>query len=157
MIELNRSTFRRLVQFKIATAIATVIVAGCEAFSPRWISFSTEFDSLVLRYFGNADELTAPTLWLLMGIYGGLVLWLVASMVGLLLFERWARFGFWASTVCMYAIAFISPGLIAVYSSALSNVVTFADCALSGAILLLAYGRDHGQIWFEDNPPAASE
>lgn len=157
MIELNRSTFRRLVQFNIATGIATVIVALYEAFSPRWISFSTDFDSLVLRYFGDVDSLSETSRWLLMGVYCGLILWLVASLIGLFWFKRWARFSFLASTVCMYAIAFLSPGLVANYGTALSDAVAFAECASSGAILLLAYGRDHGQIWFEDNSPAASE
>lgn len=157
MIELNRSTFRRLVQFNMATGIATVIVALYEAFSPKWIAFSTEFDDLVLRYFGDADSVSETGRWLLMGVYCGLLFWLVASLIGLLLFKRWGRFGFLASTICMCAIAFLSPGLVANYSSALSDVVAFAEGASGGAILLLAYGRDHGQIWFEHHSPTASE
>jgi hypothetical protein len=152
-MELNQTNFRRLVQLYLLTMVATLMVSIYEAFSPPWGSFAGEFDALVERHFGDPLEqwlLPAAALCLASLIWG------LASTIGLIGFKQWARFGFWASFLLSVPILFMS-GAYPSYSTPRMDLLVFFDGALFGAILLLAYSREHGGMWFNQPAKAATE
>jgi len=145
-IELNQATFRRLVQLYLLSVAFTFVAFGYEWLSPKWSSFDSEFVALSERHFGTLDGSEATLIAL--GVYViGLLMWGVASTVGLLWFKRWARFGFWASAIAFLPLVYI-PGFYPYYSAPLSDLSAMIGSVLFGAILLLAYSRDYGAIWF---------
>ena len=148
IIDLNRATFRRLVQIDLLLVGALVALAVYEALGPAWSDFSDDFDTIAAKHFGPSAyagfEAEIAILLLLLG----LALWMFASLVGLYWFKRWARFGTWASMLALFLLMWLLPGQSVGYSSRFMDILTFLDSAATGMILLLAYAKDHGQIWF---------
>ena len=145
--ELNRATFRRLVQLYLVTLPIFIAAAVVEAFGDGWREFGDEFDSLSSERFGPTGFDTLPV-WLVTGSLVLLLTWMIASNVGLLWFKRWARFGTWASVIVMYAVLLAIDGYRPSYTSPVYDWAMLVDGGLLGAILLLAYARNYGATWF---------
>ena len=146
-IELNRATFRRLVQLYIVTLLLSSVPAIWQLFDPFWKSFDERFEQLVLSQFGqqaHPDWLmwTAGISFVLVGT------WSVASMVGLLWFKRWARLGFWASAIPLLALASVTLGFRPYFATMLDDIFGIVGEALFGAIVLLSYAEGLGAEWF---------
>jgi hypothetical protein len=146
-VELNRTTFVRLVQLYVLTLALEVGAAIYESFGPNWSAFSSDFDALAEQHFSAPSE---PILISLAVFYAFPLLWGLASIVGLLWFKKWARFGFWASVVLFMPTMFIA-GMYPYFVSPWTDLARILSGALFGAILLLAYSRDHGAIWFNSS------
>jgi len=145
-IELNQSTFRRLVQLYLLSVALTFVAFGYEWFSPKWSAFDSEFIALSEKHFGTLNAEIGTLIAI--GVYLiGLIAWGIVSTVGLLWFKRWARFGFWASAIACLPVIYI-PGFYPYYSAPLSDLGAMISSVLFGAILLLAYSRDYGADWF---------
>jgi len=145
-IELNRATFRRLVQLYVAFFLLTIAIIAAELMNSRWWTFSEEFDALVARIFGVSGVDTFPIASLVVLL--GLLVWMIASMIGLFWYRRWARFGSWASIIALFGAMFVIDGYRPSYTSPLLNMLTLVDGALFGAIILLSYAKGFGAGWF---------
>ena len=144
-LELDRPTFKRLVQFYLLTFAAVVGALAWEAFSPGLRTFAEAYDRLVDAHFGTP----APEWDIAAGVLGMIaLLWHLASAFGLLWYKRWARFGFWASLVLILLVEFFPlvsrPG----FQTFWTGWFTTVNASLFGAILLIAYSSDHGRLWF---------
>ncbi len=148
MIELNQAMFRRLVLFDLLVLAATFAIELYESLSPRWVAYSDEFYAMSSKYFRSFKDLNIVGLVIVIAVASVLFVWFIASILGLLWFQRWARFGMWASTVGLFIFMFLVPGLDVSYASPLSDALLFTDSALTGAILLLAYAKGYGEVWF---------
>lgn len=146
-IELNQTTFRRLVQLHIAWTIIVFVTFSRQFILPSWVTFGAAFDQLAATHFrsvGPSDAL----IWPAMGLALLLIGWMIASMVGLLWFQRWARFGTWASTIGSFVLLIAIFGTTPGFSTPLDDALSLVDSALFGAILLLAYAKGYGEKWF---------
>ena len=146
-LELNRATFRRLVQFYLLLLPIGVAAFVIELITGPWLAFSNAFDALAAQHFGpDAFVEDAPSwpLALLLSLFA----WMVASTIGLLWFRRWARFGAWASVLGIVAGMMMIDGYRPSYTSPVLDVFTIINGTLGGAILLLAYGKGYGADWF---------
>ena len=152
-MELNRTTFRRLVQTYLLLMVLTLATAVYEAFRPAWESFSADFDDLVERHFGVPQEHWFAAAGVACSIS---LLWGLASAVGLLSFRRWARFGFWASFL-LFSPVLMVPGFYPYYMTPWGDLLAISASAAFGAILLLAYSREHGEMWFNNSAEARTE
>jgi hypothetical protein len=152
-VDLNRGTFRRLVQLYLLSLVLTVLAAIYEAFHPAYAAFSAEFDSLAVKHFG---ELTDTQLYILaIPVVGGFIAHLTASFA-LLRFKRWARWLFWLPLLVGIGFALI-PSLAVYWTGFWTGWMTFVGSAIFGMILLLAYSRDHGAIWFSESACSLKE
>ena len=151
-IELNQRLFRRLVQLELLVlALFVAILAFEMIIDPKWVAFDTEFHLLVDRHFGEVKQSDG---WVIAQMVAMImvVAWFFASTIGLFWFRRWARFGFWAAGVVAMMIIFLIDGYRPNYGSSLYDVFALLDGMLLGAILILAYSRDHGARWFNTAP-----
>ena len=148
IIDLNRTTFRRLVQIDLLLVIAVLALAVYETLGAVWSDFSDDFDALVSKHFGPPADAGFEAEIAILLLVLGLALWMFASLIGLYWFKRWARFGTWASMLALFLLMWLLPGQSVGYSSRFMDILTFLDSAATGMILLLAYAKDHGQIWF---------
>jgi hypothetical protein len=146
-VELSRATFIRLVQLYIATGILSAGAAVYFIFSSSWQPFNNEFDLLVERHFVEPD---APDwlLWVVAGLLATILVWMIASMFGLLWFKRWARTGVWASLLALLGLAAVTFGTSPSATTLMDDALAIVDSALLGAILLLAYADGLGADWF---------
>lgn len=150
-MELDQKAFRRLVQLYLGVELVGFGVIGVELFTPKLWAFSDDFDRLVQEYFGATNDAAMFTA-LAFGVVS--LTTGIASTVGLLWFKRWARTGFWLSILIALPLLLV-PGFWLTYSTVWSDVLGFIASALFGAILLLSYSSNHGQIWF--NQATATE
>jgi hypothetical protein len=141
-IELNQATFRRLVQLYLLLFILSVAAVIWETIV--WWEFVEAFDELTAERFGTPSDLQLFGFGGI-GLAGG-VAHLVAAF-GLLKFKPWSRPLIWLSLLPMVAFGFI-PGFQVNWSGLWSMWVEIFASALLGAIILLAYSRGHGEIWF---------
>jgi hypothetical protein len=147
VVELNRALFRRLVWLYLASVVAFALSVVFMAFDSKFSVLEREVDGLIARSYGAIDDLSMPVL-IAMGV--GLVLILIywlASTIGLLFFKRWARFGFWASllpTAPMFLVVNVYPAL----TTGAHELTLFISSGLFGAILLMAYASGAGDDWF---------
>ena len=146
-LRLDRAAFRRLVQLYIVTAIASTAAAVHDYLGPQWSAFSEAFDALVVTHFGDRT-VPDPVMWASAAALVGAGLWMVASMFGLLRFQRWARTGMWMSIVIVLAVSQAAFGSQPSYTTPLTDLLALLDGALFGAILLLAYAEGYGAEWF---------
>ena len=146
-IELNRTTFKRLVWLYIATSLLAVAASLPHLLSVRWFNFGEVFDQLVAEEFGSSTW--SDTVWLVVGVgLLGLVIWMVASIFGLFYFRRWARFGVWASVVLLLVISVVIFRFRPIFGSIWDDVAITFSSALLGAIVLMAYAKGLGDEWF---------
>ena len=143
---LDRESFNRLVGLYLISVVLELVAATYEAIGPGWDVFSSEFDSLVEKHFGVMDDITLI-------IFGAVLLmcllWHFISLIGLKKFKPWARWGFWVSMALATLVASI-PGLaMPSFVGPLGSLTGFIAIGLFGAIVLLAYSRDHGGMWFK--------
>ncbi len=143
--ELNKNMFRRLVKLIFVVLAACLAAVAYELSSPKWTTFSDDFDALATKHFGTATD---AVLIVAGGVGLVSVVWSIASLIGLLSFRRWARWGSWASLLLFVPLTFI-PGFYPYYTTPLYDFLAILSSALFGAVMLLAYSRDHGAIWFE--------
>lgn len=143
-IDLNQATFRRLVQFYILSLVLVTVVVILEMMI--WSEFGQEFDRLNLEFFGEPSDLQ---LFLLGGIaIAGGVAHIIAAF-GLLKFRPWSKTLIWASLIPTSGLAFV-PGSQVTWSGPWSLWIEVLSMALFGAIMLLAYARGLGDIWFRN-------
>lgn len=142
-IELNQSTFRRLVQLYLLSFVASIVALVVEGII--WVDFIQAFDTLTIEHFGEPSDLQLYTLGGLLLI--GAIAHIVAA-IGLMKFKRWSKGLLWISLLLMIPIAF-APGYSFSWSGPWSIWVEMVGSALLGAIILLAYSRDHGATWFD--------
>jgi len=141
-IELNRTTFKRLVQLYLLGLAVAVVASTYETVA--WSGFGDAFDELVRQHFGETAD------W---EMYLALVIGLlslaahIGAAIGLMGFRRWARPTFWGSMLLLFCMMLI-PGLGPSWSGFWSMITETATSALFGAILLLSYARDYGAEWF---------
>lgn len=145
-IELNRATFRRLVQLYAVSLVLLCVTVAAELFVSEWLAFSDEFDAIVARRFGASGFDTAP--YWAFGSIGAVLIWMIASIVGLLSFKRWARFGNWASVLVGFVPMLVFDGYTPSYTSPAVDLVSEINCGLFGAIVLLSYAKGLGADWF---------
>ena len=150
VIELNKATFKRLVWLYILSAVFGVGVYIFEYLDPTYSAFVEEFDALVTKYDGSVDDISISYLVLLGVIISVDLIWAVASVVGIMKFKRWGRFGFWASFVLFLPLMAV-PSFYPAVTSAMNEFLMIVSTSLFGAILILAYADGYGNDWF--NPP----
>jgi hypothetical protein len=143
-VELNRATFKRLVQLYLLSILAVLAGATYETFDPTYAAFSTEFDELRSQYF---NEISDPALYAVGALCVVGTIAHIAAAVALLSFRRWGRWMFWGSLLLTLPIGF-SSALYPYWSSFWTDWSTFAGSGLFGMIVLLAYAREHGTRWF---------
>ncbi len=146
-IELNKTTFRRLVWLYVASLVALVGSITFEIVDSKFAAFTTEFDQLAARYYESFDDWNETVLMVLAGIVTLCSVWAIASIVGMLRFKRWGRFGFWAPLIVAFPLLVILPVYPAV-TTAMTEIALMLNTALFGAILLIAYARGLGDSWF---------
>jgi hypothetical protein len=141
-IELNKKTFKRLVQLYLLTIPLMIIVTEAELTIGPWMALYDQFDKIVEA---NIDRVLSDDVRVL--ITGAIVLLHLVGMFGLLRFRKWGRPVFFWPIVLLFVldVFFGTP----TFFSPLSNVIYYIDAALFGMILLLAYSRSHGDIWLQ--------
>lgn len=146
-VELDRTTFRRLVWLHVAVGSASLLAVAPQYLSDRWQTFSLAFEALVDQQLG-VDTTPAAVAIAFAGIAIGAFVWMIASIVGLLRFRSWGRTGTVASTALLLVLYPLALGSRPTFTSAVEVLLTFVDSALFGAIVLLAYAKGHGADWF---------
>ncbi len=148
-IELNRTTFKRLVWFYLFLLGAGVVALVIELFVwSEFSKFNDAFDKLAIDHFGQQSEFQ-------LGAGAVLAFAHIVALIGLLRFKRWARSLFWISLLLMI-VPSVVPGFLIYWAGPLTSWIGFFDTAALGAILLLAYAREYGAIWFA-RPPGEYE
>jgi|CXWL01.1.fsa_nt_gi hypothetical protein len=148
VLQLDRVLFKRLLWLNVASLILDAIAVMIETLSPRYVTFSAEFDQLVTKHFGSLDDFG---MWPGFALAGWLLIcaiWGLASIMGLFKFKPWARRGFWGSYVAAMPMYFV-PGIYPAYTLGMSELAFGISMMLFGAIMLMAYGRNLGADWFE--------
>lgn len=141
-IELNKLTFRRLVQIYLVLFLVSIPLTVWQVLSPTYEAFDLEFQALVARYYGHTGYSDGE-----MVAAGVLLLIHLASVVGMLWFKPWARLLFWSSI--MFLLAFdVIVGTPVEWLDRWGSWGQVLGSALFGAIILLAYSRGHGEVWF---------
>jgi|GEM_PF-5949558 len=141
-IELNWSTFRRLVQLELLLLIALILAVAIEVLIPGYAAFDVAFDELAAEHgFDDAPDI------LIVPISGLLITAYVGSLVGMLRGSRAARNIYFATFVLGWPCAWLLSRPVT-WSANVTDFVLTLGAMVSGALLLLAYSRDHGQIWF---------
>ena len=139
---LDQAFFRRLVGFYMLSIPLAVGATVYETLGPGWKEFSNEFDCLAERHFGAPND-TALVL------VGPLILWHFASLIGLMRFKPWARWGFWVP-IALAAPASLVPGFASPsFTGSIGSYAAEIGAGLFGAIILVAYSTDHGGMWFK--------
>ena len=144
IVELDRALFRRFVQLYLITLSLVLPIVFYRLLTPSWTEFVAEFLDLLSRRFGwNDDDLAY---WLPIG---SLIIAHLACTIGLLLTRRWARLGFVASifTLFLFDAVFGPP---AIYETGATQFLNLVLSMTAGAIILTAYARGAGAVWFGD-------
>jgi len=146
-LELNRATFRRLVQLYAASyLISTAVIAAELLLLGGWLEFSDDFDAIVARHFGTSS-FDMSEYWTL-GALLFILTWTFASIAGLYWFKPWARFGNWASAVIASVTLLAVDGYRPSYTSPAVDFLLLINGGLFGAIVLLSYAKGFGADWF---------
>lgn len=141
-ITLNRTTFRRLVQLYLLSIVIAVAAYALEYVI--WQRFADAADRLTTEHFGEASDIQ---LFSLGGLMFAAFVAHVVAIFGLFAFKRWSRGLSWLSLVVMLPGGFL-PFLTISWTGFWTAWIEMIGAALFGAILTLAYSRDHGAIWF---------
>ena len=143
---LDRELFRYLVGLYAISIVLAVGAMIYETVGPIWAEYSDGYDLLVEQHFGEASDSSMIVAGV---IFIAGLLWHFASLIGLRRFKLWARWSFWASML-PFLFATILPRLsMPGYSGVLGGLTSEISTGLFAAILLLAYSRDHGGLWFK--------
>ena len=132
-VELNRTTFRRLVQVNWLALVAVVPLGVWQALSQGWNDFDAAFTKLLQETYGRAE----PPDWLLW-TSGALLLAHVAALIGIYWFQPWARWMLWA-TVLIMAVLDTAFGQAASYAPAIETWLGTIGDAVFGAVVLASY------------------
>ena len=141
-IELNQATFRRLVQLYLLSIVASVVAFGIEYVV--WTDFIDAFDKLLIERFGEPSDLQ---LFFVLGFMAVAVIVHIVAIFQLSKFRPWSRSFVWISLLVMLPVSFV-PGFEFAWTGPLSTWAEWIGMALFGAILLLAYSQEHGEVWF---------
>ena len=143
---LDREFFRLLVGLYLLASVLAVGVAIYEMISPGWRDFSDGFDTLADRHFGTPDD---TVILVLGGLFVVSLSWHIVSLIGLAKFRPWARWSFWASMVLATITISIPSMAVVSFMGPLGYLTAQMGAGLFAIILLLAYSRDHGCLWFK--------
>ena len=143
---LDQQFFRYLVGLYSISFVLVFGAVGYETFGPGWQEFSTGFDLLVDQHFGT----TSDTTWMVIGaVLLVILVWHLISLIGLRKFSPWSRWSFWASWTLATFVTWL-PGMSTPwFTGPLGSLTTEVSAGLFAAIVLLAYSRDHGGLWFK--------
>ena len=149
-VELNRATFGRLVKLYL---LSILVIVACSVYVMlMWAEFGVAFDALNIEYFGEPDE---TAFWVTSLVVIGAAVAHLAGLFGLLRYKSWARGLTWISLLVMIPTTFV-PGFGFLTSHPAEMWLELANSVLLGMILLLAYSKDHGALWFTTLKPEAS-
>lgn len=146
-IELNRALFKRLVWLYLASIAAFALSVLFMIFDATFAALELEVGALIARSYGSLDDLSTPVLVTIAVGLGVLLLWSLASTIGLLFFKRWARLGFWASLLPAVPL-FLLVGVYPALTSGAHELTLIISSGLFGAILLISYASGLGDVWF---------
>ena len=141
-IELNQATFRRLVQLYLLSILASVVAFGIEYVV--WTDFIDAFDELLIEHFGEPSD---PQLFFVLGFMALAGIVHIVAAFQLSKFRPWSRSFVWISLLVMLPVSFVA-GFEFAWMGPISMWAEWIGLAVLGAILLLAYSQDHGEIWF---------
>lgn len=144
-IELDRRLFKRLVWLNIICAVLGISATVVEEMI-IFPDFEAAFDELLATQFSERPDL--PDFSWQDVVVALMACWALASSIGLLWFQRWARFGFWASSLAIYPAMFALYPYEPAYMMPSYEVTIFVSAALFGAIALLSYAKGCGSVWF---------
>jgi hypothetical protein len=144
-IEFDQATFRRLVKLYLWMLPLLIVVVGIDLYYITGWEFSDAFDALVAQHF---SPLIDEDVFLGIGVIVLLVH--LAATFALLKFQSWARPLFVWPPFALIALDVATLGY-PVFTSALMTLLTTVSSALYGAIALLCYGKNQGNVWFFNN------
>ena len=134
-IELNRATFRRLVQLNWLTLAAIIPIAAWQALSQGWNDFDAAFTKLLGDTYGYSE----PSEWM-QWTFVVLFVIHIAGAIGVYWFQKWARLALWLPIIVV-AAADTALGLAATYEPTVQAwFLTFSD-AVWGAVVFASYCR----------------
>lgn len=154
---LSRANFIRLAWLNILCMVLAIPVVVYELLDPRWIKFSSEFDTLSARTFGTSFDTNSIATMVVTGIVLLVaVIMLVASAFGILWFQRWARLGLWLGMLIFLPLMAV-PGFYPTYTNVWWDLLALIGGPITGAILLMAYSPEHGGVWFAERHDSEQE
>ena len=141
-VELNQVVLRRLIKLYLALLGVGVVIGGAATFV--WREFDEDFTSLVAQHFGESGE---PEMIIAVGLFLICVIAHLTATFRILRLRPWARTLSWASLLPLTVMGLL-PQFRVMWIDMFSDWIGFGASAVFGMILLLAYSRDHGAIWF---------
>ncbi len=139
-LKLDWTTFRRHVQLELFMLLAAVCAVIGEFFAFAGFDESFEMIAAEHGYRDSADAVVLAVMLILVASY-------LVALFGMLRRKKLARELYLWSLLAGIPLSWIAFKPVS-WSGPAADLVVGLTAAISGAILLLAYSRDHGQIWF---------
>jgi hypothetical protein len=139
-IELNWVLFKRLI--KLELLLLALVIPSVFVEQSLYGEVGAAFDGIVadLGYHDAPDGIVLPFSVLFIAVY-------LASLFGMLKRRRWGRTCYTAGLFVLWPLSWLALAPVT-WSSNYTEAVSGLASMVSGAVLLLAYSRDHGAHWF---------